>query len=623
MKKVRTFFGYTTIVLLIPLLAVLLFFTYKEWSQAETAQAEWNTKVTQKEIKLPLTSTITADDEMIITELSKSQNRIYLDEQEIPEFLKQIFVTIEDQHFYEHKGIDLSGISRAILTNAKAGSSSQGGSTITQQLARNLFLNHEKTYNRKLSELLYSYKLENRFSKKQILELYINAIYFQNGAYGIEAASMLYFNKHTAGLSKAEMAFLAGIPNNPAMYNPFTHYASVKKRQERILQILADQKLLSAEEFRNIKAELIVLNPRHRVDLYPDYSAFVEAEFKELVASSEGYMTKLQTANPDNKERLAQKLNDRVRELLDSGIVIHTALDTDIQDSAGKSIRISLPERDIESAAVVIEHHTHELVSLIGGKYYKKYSFNRSFQSYRQPGSAIKPLLVYGPYLDTADHSLSEKISAGPFCQNGYCPQNYGNALYGLVTIEEAFSHSYNTPALRLFNDTGIHKSFSYLQAFQFKKLVKEDYSLPAAIGGFTYGVSPLELTNAYSSFNNGNYQPARAIRTVTDRKGKILYKWKEKPVKVWNADTVKEMRLLLYKTVLDGTGKKAFLPSTYIGGKTGTTNNYKDLWFVGLTDKYTAGVWVGKDIPSSIEYKKDQAPHLLIWKNIMGSHSH
>ncbi|PLT30338.1 transglycosylase domain-containing protein [Peribacillus deserti] len=614
----RTFFGYITIVLLIPMLAVLTQLTYKEWQSAETVQDAIQTKIRRDKISLPLTSTITAGDGSVIMEAAEPQNRIYLQDQDIPKLLKQVFVAIEDQHFYEHSGIDISGISRAVLANAQADSPSQGGSTITQQLARNLYLTQEKTYNRKLSELLYAYELERRFTKQQILEMYINAIYFQNGAYGIEAAAKLYFNKPAARLSKAELVFLAGIPNNPSMYDPFTHYEGVKKRQERILQILTDKKILSAGESRNIKAAKIVLNPRHRVDLYPDYTSYVEAEFKELIAVSEGYAVNLEKAKVSEREAINQRLTNRVQELLESGIVIQTGLDRNIQESAVKSIRMHLRKTDIESAAVVIEHHTHELVSLIGGKYYKKYSFNRSFQSYRQPGSAIKPLLVYGPYLDTAKHSILEKVSAGPFCQNGYCPKNYGEAVYGLVTIEEAFAHSYNTPALRLFNQTGINKSFSYLQAFDFKKLPKEDYSLPAAIGGFTYGMSPLEITNAYTSFNNGSYQPARAIRSVKDRNGKVLYKWNDSSIKVWNAETVKSMRLLLNRTVTEGTGRKAYFPSSYIGGKTGTTNDYKDLWFAGLTEKYTAAIWVGKDIPASIESQKAGAPHLLIWKDIM-----
>ncbi|WP_409290079.1 transglycosylase domain-containing protein [Peribacillus sp. SCS-37] len=612
----RKTLGFLIITALLPAFAALLAMGVKEAGRAESVKTLIDRKIEGRGTLMPQTSFIKSGDGRTISEITLSQNRISLDSQKIPHFLKQIFIAVEDRQFYEHFGVDISGIGRAVIANAQSDASVQGGSTITQQLARNLYLSHERTYNRKLAELLYSLSLERKLTKDQILEAYINTIYFQNGAYGIEAASRLYFNKGTHKLNRAELAFLAAIPNNPLLYDPLVHFSSTKKRQERILGMLKDRKLISVQEYKALAAAPISLHVRQKIDSYPDYTAYTLMEFKELVSKAEGYAGKI--SGPDDSARAAysKKLDQRVNSLLESGITIHTALDRDIQSAAGAAVMKHLPQKDIEGASVVIEHHTHKLVSLIGGKYYKKYSFNRAYQAYRQPGSAIKPLLVYGPYIEGRQPVLTELVNAGSLCLNGYCPHNADNTGHGLVTITSAFSQSYNTAAVRMFAETGIQRSFAYLSPFSFKKVVKEDYRLPAAAGGFTFGMSPLELTSAYTSFYDGTYQPARAIDKVTDSSGKILYSWKEKPRRVWSRETAMKMRTLLRSAVITGTAKKARIPGPFIGGKTGTTNDYKDLWFIGLTDKYTAGVWVGRDIPASIQEAGRAAPHLLIWKD-------
>ncbi|WP_026694640.1 transglycosylase domain-containing protein [Peribacillus kribbensis] len=615
----RTFTGYLILLLLLPILLFLLIMADRAFTDTQHAQEEIQKKLDIKNINLPQNSKLMAADGKIFTEFHEAGNRIYITDPQIPVFLKQLFVATEDRHFYTHHGFDAMGISRAVIADSRSGSRGQGGSTITQQLARNLFLTQEKTFNRKLAELLYSQALEKHFSKQKILELYINTIYFQNGAYGIEAASQLYFGKSTGSLSKAELAFLSAIPNNPSLYDPFTHFNLTKKRQERMVKQMYSQGLISAAEYKSIISAPVVLMPeRKKADLYPDYTSYVRKEFTDLVAEEEGYTSFLESPDTEVRNAYAARLNRRVKKLLDSGIVIHTALNTRIQDKALKSIRTHLPDRNIEGSVIVIEHHTHKLVSLIGGKYYKNYSFNRGFQSFRQPGSAIKPLLVYAPYIETRQPSLQQKVSANQFCSGGYCPHNYDNKEHGMVTLEQAFAHSYNTPAVRLFNAAGIEKAFSYITPFRFSKVTKEDHRLPAAVGGFTFGMSPLELTGAYTSFENGYYQPPRAILEVTGADGELLYKWHDKAAKVWSSRTVSKIRILLQKTVTDGTARKAYFPSDFIGGKTGTTNDYKDLWFIGLTDQYTGGVWVGKDLPSSIESQKTKAPHLLIWKDTL-----
>lgn len=613
----RKFIGYLLIISAIPTLMALIFLAYSELTKAESINKTLDDKISADTIHLEQNSYITDQNNDIISEISWNKNRINLSSEEIPPFLKDIFVITEDRQFYQHAGIDAAAISRALLVNSSSNSIEQGASTITQQLARNLYLTQEKTYNRKITELLYAYQLERILSKEDILDLYINAIYFNNGTYGIEAASQFYFSKSATKLSKAELAFLAAIPNNPEKYNPLKHFNATKARQERILKQMLQENKLTTKEYEQLVQEKIVLKIRSSIDLYPDYVNYVHQELRELVAANEGLTSKLESTDKGIREKAEQQLNQKVTKLLNSGVTIHTALNPRLQAAAKKALNVGISSASTEGAAVVIQHHTHELVSLIGGKNYKKNSFNRAYQSYRQPGSAIKPLLDYAPYIEETGAAITSQVSGAGYCKNGYCPQNYGGTNYGMVSLSRALARSYNTPAIRLLEKTGIKTSFNYLKTFQFKKVTEQDQRLAAAIGGFTYGMSPLELTRAFTSFYNGSYQPARAITKVSNREGKTIYKWKDQSKQVWSESTVTKMRQLLHEVTVSGTAKGAYFPSGYIGGKTGTTNDYKDLWFIGLTDHYTTGVWIGKDTPANIEYLSKGSPQVKIWRNI------
>ncbi|MGE7763958.1 transglycosylase domain-containing protein [Peribacillus sp. NPDC096540] len=613
----RTYLGYITIFFLFPVLSIFIFLSYKEWTITQSPYQVLDERIPIETIELAQTSYMTAANGKVITEISNGEKRTYLKLEDIPLFLEDLFIVTEDQNFYEHSGVDISGISRALLVNSQNNNLEQGGSTITQQLARNVYLTHDRTYNRKLSELFYAYQLERKKSKSEIIELYMNTIYFHNGAYGIEAASQFYFSKHTAELSKAELSFLAAIPNNPELYNPLKHFDKTKKRQERILKQMVAEGKLKQNEYERLIKETIKLDLSTTIDLYPDYVTYVHQELKNLVASVEGLTKTLKSPDEATRRQAEAELNKRVVKLLNSGVTIHTALDTKLQTQSKTALQSKIGVNDIEGAAVVIQHHTHQLVSLIGGKDYKKNSFNRAYQSYRQPGSAIKPLLVYAPYIEETNAEITQLISGASYCSNSYCPKNYSGGSYGMVTLKSAFAQSYNTPAIRIFEKTGIEKSFKYLDSFNFKKVSIKDHHISSAIGGFEFGMSPLELTNAYTSFNDGKYQPARAIIEVTDQKGNVLYSWKDNPKKIWNRDTVSKMRQLLHEVTVNGTARKAYFPTDYIGGKTGTTNDVKDIWFVGLTANYTTGIWIGKDTPANLQSIYSRSPHVLIWKDI------
>lgn len=617
----RMLTGYFFVILLIPAFILLLSHFSTETERVQSFHDVLDEKIHIEKTMLSQTSYIKADNGQIISEIHKPIHRIYVSSQDIPDFIKQIFIVSEDQNFYEHPGFDLTAIGRALAVNMGSNEIKEGASTLTQQLARNLYLNHEITYNRKLSEILYAYQLERTYSKEEILELYINTVYFQNGAYGIEAAASTYFQKKATELTKAEQAFIAAIPNNPTLYNPLKNFDNAKARQERLIDLMQGAGAIHFEEAAALKLENIQLSIVPRIDQYPDYVTYVETELKDLISYEEGFQEKIVAADGATKERIEEELQARYEEVMESGIIIETALNPTIQQKAVQAVKLHLPYKDIEGAATVIDHQTNEIIALVGGKNYQKYDFNRAFQGYRQPGSSIKPLLAYGPYIDKTNADLTERISANAYCKNGYCPKNYGGGTYGMVSLEQAFIHSYNTPAVQLLDKIGVGNAFLDLEKFDFQRVTKEDYGLPAAIGGFSYGMTTLELSNAFTVFaTKGNYKPARAIRQVTDLSGKILYQWQDEPINIWKYTTISKMRTLLNKAVTAGTGKKAYVNRAYIGGKTGTTNDYHDFWFVGLTERITAGVWIGKDTPASIKAVERTAPHLLIWKEIISS---
>jgi penicillin-binding protein 4 len=603
---VRIITGYFLILLLIPAFITVVIFTYTEAGNAVSFSATLDEKIDLSKTKLSQTSLILANNGEVITEIYSPMNRSYAADHEIPDFIKEVFIVSEDRNFEKHPGFDLPAIGRALAINIHSDDIEQGASTITQQLARNQYLNHHRSYNRKLSEILYAYQLEKKFSKAEILQQYLNAIYFQNNAYGIKAAADLYFKKPPAEMSEAEQAFLAAIPNNPSFYDPIKHFERTKKRQEMLLDQLAQHGKIKPEAAEKLKMETITLKVDSRKNSYPDYSSYALHELRDLISNQERI---------DNTD----ELTSRIEELLRSGITIHTNLDIELQKQTVQAIASHLPDPMVQGAATVINHETGQIVAISGGKGYRSGDFNRAYQAFRQPGSSIKPLLVYAPFFERFDANRDSQINAGPLCIKGYCPKNYGGSNNGRVTLQRAFINSYNTPAVRILQQVGMDEAFSDLTPFNFEKVTAQDHVLAAAAGGFTTGMSPLEMTSAYTVFSNkGFFLKPRAISKVTGTDGEVLFSWNDEPAHVWNPSTVEKVRSLMQKTVASGTARKAAGAGPDAGGKTGTTNDYKDFWFIGFKGPHTAGVWVGKDKPQSMEYINHQSPHLLIWRDIM-----
>ncbi|WP_338778102.1 transglycosylase domain-containing protein [Metabacillus sp. FJAT-52054] len=602
----RKWFGWSFILLLIPILLSLLLSSGQAVESLRSLPEALDERLPLKEPSAFMNSYIKDSEGAVISELTtEGQNRIFIRYADIPPQMKELFLQSEDKRFYEHTGLDFEGTARAMLFNAKNKSLDQGGSTITQQLARNLYLNHERTYNRKLSELLISIQLERKWSKEKILESYLNTIYFQNSVYGVGAAADYYFSKSLKALTTAEMAYLAAIPNNPSFYNPLKHPDRTKKRQERLLQLLADIGMLNQNQLKAEKSQPIELAIKKKEERYPDYTDYVMEELKKAVASKD------KLKNPE-------QIKSAAAELIRSGIVIETYLDPFLQERL-YTANEKYSDESHQSSAVIINHKKHQIVAMSGGNRYKKHEFNRAFQAKRQPGSAIKPLLDYVPYIEKTKASKSSLINANRLCIETFCPENYSKKEYGMVTLEKAFSQSYNTPAVRMLKDVGIGKAAAYLKPFSFSGSIPPD-NYAAALGGVKIGFSPLELANAYTAFGNGGqYQQARAIKRILSIDGTVLFEWKDTPMQVWSNETNTVMRDLLESVVKKGTGKKAAFETNYIGGKTGTSNDYNDLWFSGLTDSYTAAVWFGKDNNGSIESIYKDGSLLAYWKMIMG----
>ena len=532
----------------------------------------------------------------------------------IPSVVKELFLLSEDEHFYSHIGFDVSAITRALVTNSKQSSIQQGGSTITQQLVRMRYLSEEKTYERKLMELFYSYSLEKNYSKDEIFEMYLNEAYFSNQVYGINSASTYYFNKPIHELTIAEVAFISAIPNNPSLYDPLVNFGNTKKRQERLLDLLVNKNVISLEEGKNLKAQPIQLNVKEKIQQYPAYTTYVLNELKQLIAAQEQLTVKSDT---DIKEVNTQ-IEARYKQLLQSGATIYTALDPDKQAHDEQAINDILSRYDIQGSATVIDNDTREIVSLYAGKEYKKFDLNRAYQAYRQPGSAFKPIAAYGPFINETGYTTNYTVSGGKFCVGNYCPSNYGGGVYGDVSLSTAFKHSYNTSALRLVNRIGLEKSFEYINQFDFEKISNEDFTYAASLGGLKYGVTTSELANAYTSFIDGSYRKATSIRQVVDASGNVVYSWPKENKTIWNSKTTSHMRTLLQEVVKSGTGIGLRTDGSYLGAKTGTTNNFHDFWLAGLNDQYTAAVWIGHDRPASMEKYEKQQIHFKMFNAIM-----
>ena len=537
----------------------------------------------------------------------------YIEYEDIPVYVKQAIISTEDKRFYKHKGIDYRGIMRAAVAMIQDGEVTQGGSTITQQLARTVFLSNERTWERKIEEMYIAVELEKKYSKEEILEFYLNNVYFANGYYGIEAAAQGYFGTDVSHLSLSQMIYLCAIPNNPTLYNPLTHADKTQARRDRILKSMLEDQVISESSYQTAVAEQIkTTEPEEIKNNYAETYTYYCAT--RALMELEGF--EFQTVFSDDEEKTAydreyQSLYDTCnKKLFTGGYRIYTSLDLDAQSQLQTSVDEVLAgfgEKsdegiyELQGAAVCIDNTTGMVRAIIGGRSQddvEGYTLNRAFQSFRQPGSAIKPLIVYTPALErgyTPDTTVvDEPIADGPVNGDG--------TYSGAMSLRQAVARSKNTIAWKIFEELTPEVGISYLEAMGFSNLDANDKRLPASIGGFTNGVSPLEMAKGYATIkNDGGYRNPTCIMKITDADGEVIYQADQTASVIYKENACRQMTDMLQTVITSGTGRGYSLGMMPCAGKTGTTNDNKDGWFVGYTPYYTTSVWVGYDIPKEV----------------------
>lgn len=568
-----------------------------------------------------------------IAKLKGEKDSYYLPLNEIPESAQNAVIVTEDKKFYSHNGIDAQGILRAVLALVKNnGEKTQGASTITQQLARGTFLSTEKTYQRKIKEIFIALELEEKYTKTQILEFYLNTIYYANGYYGIEAAARGYFSKGCGELSLGQICFLSAIPNNPTTYDPLRNFDNTIARKNRILDQMLEDGVITRVEYDEAYNEEIELNiqevkKRDYIQTFVSYCAIRELmkvndfEFKNSFADN--------AEKEEYEEEYDEAYSTAQQMLLNNGYKIYTSIDLKKQKKLQKAVNSNLSsfkEKEtngtykMQGSAVCIDNETGRVVAIVGGRSQETegYSLNRAYQSFRQPGSSIKPLIVYTPTLErgsTASTTVHDyKFKDGP--------SNSSGRYYGYVSLRYAVEQSLNTVAWQLFDELTPEVGLQYLLDMNFSKIVKSDYYLSASLGGLTYGTSTLEMASAYAALeNDGKYREPTCIVKILDADGNEIVSDETKQESVYKKDASRAMVDILTGVITRGTARGLGLDNGQpSAGKTGTTNDKKDGWFCGFTPYYTTAVWVGYDSPKTVADLYGSTYPGRIWHDYMNT---
>lgn len=513
----------------------------------------------------------------MVTRLHGVQDRTWVSISELQPSTVYAFISAEDARFFEHEGVDIIRIAGAIVADIKAGSYVQGTSTISQQLIKLSHLTSEKTISRKAEEAALAYEMERQYSKEDILEMYLNYVYFGGGYYGIEAAAKGYFGVHASDLTLDQSAMLAGILKSPSGYAPHINYAASINRRNNILRLMRDYGYITDDEKKQASAG----RPTILHDKREEYS---------------GYYTDAVTKSA------AALMGITVDELIRGGYSIYSAMDSDIQHYCEEMFKNGelFPAEDSEAAIVVLEPSTGMVVAMVGGRSYTGgISFNRATDIRRQPGSVIKPVIAYAPAFEYLNYTAADMILDEETTFADYTPSNYGNKYYGWVTVREAVTKSLNVPAVKTLSAVGVYRAKDFAKRCGIEFDDKDD-SLALALGGFTYGVSPLQIAGAYSCFASGGiYNTPTLIKKITDRNGLTVYEYRQDSRRVMSEANAYILTSMLKSVVTEGTGHRLNTLDIPIAGKTGTVglaNGNRDAWMAGYTPEYTAVVWQGYD---------------------------
>ncbi len=531
----------------------------------------------------PPVSTVILDDHGDPIDTIYTQNRTVIGLDEMPDLLPRAFIAAEDARFYNHKGLDGWSILRALIHNIIKGERSQGGSTITQQVARSLLLTPEKTYSRKIKEAILAYRIDKVLRKNEILHIYLNQIYLGAGAYGVEAAAQTFFGKHVKELNLAEIALLAGLPQAPSRYSPFNNLKLTKKRQAYVLNRMAEDGYISATAAQKAFKQILLWGPKSQAD--PKAFAYFIQHVRNYVEQKYG----------------AQLLTS-------GGLTIHTTMNQALQKAADRAANrgikawqkrhksITEPATP-EAALIALDTQSGQVKAVTGGTDFSKTQFNRAIQARRQPGSAFKPLIYAAALLQgftPASLIVDEPIALrGNFPGKTWKPRNFSNKFYGPTTLRDGIVYSRNIVTIKVLQQIGISRAIQLARHFGITSPLTEDLSL--ALG--SSGISLLELTSAYSIFaNKGLFGVPIFITKIIDRHGNIIEENTPERVQVLDSRTAYQITRLLEGVIREGTGKKASGLGIPAAGKTGTTDRNMDAWFIGYTAKLAAGVWMGFD---------------------------
>ena len=621
-----------------------------------------------------------------IDKLHGTENREYVKLDQVPKSLQNAVIAIEDERFYQHNGIDIKGIFRAIAINIKNFGFSQGASTLTQQLIKNEVLTQDQNISRKIKEqylaMNFESNLKKQFDSKEkakdyILELYLNSIALNHGLNGVQTASMFYYGKDVSELTLAESASIAGITKNPSLYSPVSFPNKNKERQELILDKMLSLGYISQSQHDQAVAEDIFANIVGKLtqdtDTPSHHSYFTDALIVQIaddlqtekgmsrsqaydmiysggleVASTvdtsiQGIMEDsfkndrlfppkgntwdvsytISVADNITQEQTHHTKTTTVTSKDEVAPFVESVKNEFLNDSNTFILDKTIVNQSLQASMVLMDFHNGEVKGLVGGRGEKHGDliFNRATQAYRQPGSCMKPLAAYGPALDMGLVKPGTIIMDEPLKVGGYQPKNWNGKYLGPCTVRQGLRDSMNILAVKTLMMVGIDKSYNYLEKFGLKNLDPvNDKGLALALGGMTNGVSSLELTGAYSAIaNEGQYIEPHLYTKVYDHNHNLLLEYKDEKTQVISKDSALMLTNMLEDVIRGGgsaTGRLANFSGMSIAGKTGTTNENKDLSFAGYTPYYCGGIWMGYDTPKSLRY--DKSYHLLLWRDIM-----
>jgi penicillin-binding protein 1A len=558
---------------------------------------------TLEEYRPNITSRLYSDSNQLLAEFFL-ENRTPVALDNVPDMMTKALIATEDTRFYQHFGIDLRGVLRAMFRNILARKVLEGGSTLTQQLAKVLFLTPERSYMRKLKEMTLALRIEQQYTKREILYLYLNQIYFGSGAYGIEAAARIYYGKHAKDLNLAECALLAGLPRSPQHYSPFKLPSNALSRRAYVLNRMVTMGVISTSQAEEAKQAPLPLQVASKTaSRAPYFVEYVRQQVEERFGSSILYSGGLNIYTSINDE-----LQTYAEQAVQSGLL-----------KIGTRNRKSDPSHRLQSALLALDPTTGRIRAMVGGRDFSQSQFNRALQALRQPGSAFKPI-IYAAALEHG-YGASDMLDDLPLAivvnrNKDWTPENFTHTYQGPVTLRRVLEQSLNVPTVRLVNKIGTDEIIRYARKLGIRSPLT--HYLPLALG--SSAVTLAELTSAFAVFDNHGVKLGPvSILSITDSAGRVLYENTSLPEQVIKPETAYLITYLLEGVIDHGTGWRARELERPAAGKTGTTNDYRDAWFVGYTPSLVAGVWVGYDDQASIGRKETGARAALpIWLEFM-----